>query len=121
MIRVVFTTFSSEEVAAQIVRTLVEERLAACGTIIPKVRSIYAWEGLVEDSTEVMVVFKTGTERLASFEKRLLELHPYEVPELIALTPEAVSADYAAWVLGITAFTPPGIRLPNGPSDIAEA
>jgi periplasmic divalent cation tolerance protein len=98
MIRLVITTFSGSDDAAKAVRLLVEERLAACGTILPGARSIYAWEGSVEDASEVVVVLKTSAAAWPALEARLREVHPYEVPEIIALDPESVSGEYAAWV-----------------------
>lgn len=99
MIRLVLTTFATGEVAASVVRKLVEEKVAACGTILPGARSIYAWKGAVEDADEVVVFFKTAAEKLPALQARLLELHPYETPEILALDPTGVSADYAAWVV----------------------
>lgn len=98
MIRLVITTFSGSDDAAKAVRLLVEERLAACGTILPGARSIYAWEGSVEDASEVVVVLKTSAAAWPALEARLREVHPYKVPEIIALDPESVSGEYAAWV-----------------------
>jgi periplasmic divalent cation tolerance protein len=100
MIRVVFTTFANEADAAKVIRSLVEEKLAACGTILPGARSIYSWNGEIEDMTEVVVLLKTATATLPKLEQRLLALHPYETPEIIAMAPESVSSGYAAWVLG---------------------
>lgn len=96
MIHLILTTFGSEEDAARIVRTLVEEKLAACGTLLPGARSIYAWQGKIEDSAEVVVLFKTS--RAPDLAARLKELHPYETPEIVTLEPSALSAEYAAWV-----------------------
>jgi periplasmic divalent cation tolerance protein len=102
MIRFVFTTFSAADAAAAAVRTLVEEKLAACGSILPGVRSIYRWQGSVEDASEVMVIFKTSEARYQEFEQRLIGLHPYEVPEIVSVEPEAVAEKYAAWILQST-------------------
>lgn len=98
-IRLILTTFSSVDDAATVIRTLVEERLAACGTMIPRARSIYFWEGKIEDGEEVWVMLKTPEEKIKELETRLDELHPYETPEIIVLDPAAVSDDYAAWVM----------------------
>ncbi len=100
MIRLVLTTFANSEDAATAVRKLVEEKLAACGTIVPGARSIYLWKGGMEDTAEAVVFFKTTTEKLPALEVRLRELHPYETPEIIALEPTGVSTAYAAWVTG---------------------
>ena len=102
MIRVVLTTFSNSEDASSVIRVLVQERLAACGTILPKARSIYSWQGEIEDVEEVVVILKTATARLVELEQRLLALHPFQTPEIIALTPESVSGEYAVWVMGNT-------------------
>ncbi len=96
MIHLVLTTFANAEDAARVVRQLVEEKLAACGTLFPGARSIYAWQGKIEDTPEVSVMLKTA--RYPELEARLRELHPYETPEIIALDPAAVSCEYAAWV-----------------------
>lgn len=100
MVLLVFCTLPDEETAARIVRTLVEEKLAACGNIIPGVRSIYAWEGRMEEAAEVLVVCKTTGPAYAKLEKRLLKLHPYETPEILALEAGAAARAYAAWVEG---------------------
>ncbi|MGA7882808.1 MAG: divalent-cation tolerance protein CutA [Terrimicrobiaceae bacterium] len=99
MIRLVFTTFASAEDAARAVRTLVEERLAACGTILPAARSIYRWKDAIEDTGESLVLLKTSVEGFLSLEARLRAIHPYETPEIVALDPGAVSSEYAAWVI----------------------
>ena len=99
MIRLVFTTFASAEDAAKAVRTLVEEELAACGTIVPSVRSIYRWKTAVEDTGESWVILKSSAQKYPDLERRLRSIHPYETPEIVALDPAAVSDDYAAWVI----------------------
>ena len=103
MVLLVFCTFPDAGVAASVTRTLVEEKFVACGNIIPGVRSIYAWKGKIEDASEVLVVFKTTGPVYAKLEKRLLKLHPYETPEIVALEAGAASKAYAAWVEGALA------------------
>ena len=98
MIRLLFTTFAHADDAAKAVRTLVEERLAACGTILPGARSIYRWKDTVEDTGESVVLLKTSVQAMAELEKRLRAIHPYEVPEIVVVDPVAVSAEYASWV-----------------------
>jgi periplasmic divalent cation tolerance protein len=100
MIRLVLTTFANAEDAAKAVRILVDERIIACGTILPGARSIYRWKDAIEDSQEAVVLLKTSAERFPALEKRLRALHPYETPEIIALDPTAVSQDYADWLIG---------------------
>lgn len=100
MIRVVLTTFSDQETAAHIVRTLVSENFAACGTILPGARSIYRWKETIEDAAEVVVLFKIAAAGEDAFIKRLAEIHPYDVPEVISFEPSCVHEAYARWVLG---------------------
>lgn len=94
----VLTSFPENETAAAAVRTLVEEKLAACGTLLPGARSIYAWQGKIEDASEVVVLLKTRSALYAKLEKRLAKLHPYDVPEIVAWEPGAVHRPYADWV-----------------------
>lgn len=95
---IVFTTFADEDAAARVVRTLVEERLVACGNLVPQVRSIYRWEGAVEDAREVLVVLKTRKQDWTALVSRLHELHPYDVPECIAVRVAAGAPKYLAWL-----------------------
>ena len=97
--RIVFTTAATPEEAERLARALVEERLAACATLVPSVRSIYRWEGKVEDSTETLLMIKTGAEQLDVLEARLHELHSYRTPEFLALRVEAGSRAYLDWML----------------------
>ena len=82
---VVFATFPDADYARRIVTQLVEEKLAACGNIVPAVESIYRWEGKVETSAEAMAILKTDYGHFHTMQSRLIELHPYEVPECLAL------------------------------------
>ncbi len=91
---VVLVTAPTPERAAEIARAVVEERLAACGNVVPGVRSIYRWDGTVQDDPEALLVLKTTRARFESLRARVLALHPYEVPEVIALPVEAGSAPY---------------------------
>jgi len=95
---VVFATFPDVETARRIVRTLVEERLAACGNLVPGVESIYRWQGAIETSGEVFAVMKTEIGRYQALEARLRELHPYEVPECIALRAADGLPEYLRWI-----------------------
>jgi len=94
----VLMTAPTEEEAAIIARALVEERLVACVNIIPKVRSIYRWEGKVCDEQEVMMVAKSESTLAPSVVARVKELHSYEVPEIICLPVETGSGDYLDWI-----------------------
>ena len=95
---VVLVTFPDVETARRIVTTLVEERLAACGNLVPGVDSIYRWQGTVETAKEVLVLLKTEKSRYEALESRVKELHPYEVPECLALSVAAGSLPYLRWL-----------------------
>jgi periplasmic divalent cation tolerance protein len=95
---VVLVTCPSAEKAAEIARALVGERLAACGNVVPAVRSLYRWEGKVQDDAEALLVLKTSRDRFEALRTRVLALHPYEVPEVIALPVEAGHAPYLDWI-----------------------
>jgi periplasmic divalent cation tolerance protein len=97
-VRIVLTTASSPEEAERIARALVEERLAACASLIPSVRSIYRWEDKVEESSEVMLLVKTDIGQLAALEARIRELHSYDTPEFLVLPVEAGSNGYLNWL-----------------------
>jgi len=99
-LRLVFVTFPSMDSARQIGTVLVEKQLAACVNFIPAVESVYRWQGKVESAVEVLAIFKTVEAVFSDFEKALKQLHPYEVPEIVAFSPNAVSNDYLAWVIG---------------------
>lgn len=95
---IVFTTWPDAESARRATRALVEERLAACGNLVPGVESIYRWEGEVQRSAEVLVIFKTTTDRYPRIETRIKALHPYDVPEIIALRIQDGWPAYLRWV-----------------------
>jgi periplasmic divalent cation tolerance protein len=99
---VVLVTAPTAERAAELARTLVEERLAACGNVVPGLRSIYRWEGKVEDEPEALLLLKTTRARFEALRDRVLALHPYQVPEVIALPVEAGSAAYLDWIAAET-------------------
>ena len=98
-IRIILCTFPQVELARQIGTALVEKQLAACVNLIPAVTSVYRWQGRVETATEVLAVFKTSAAALPAFQQALTELHPYEVPEIVALEPAAVADPYQSWLL----------------------
>jgi len=97
-VRLGLSTFADEESAKAVIHQLLGEGLIACGTMIPQARSLYLWQGKIEESGETLVLFKTEDEYALPFMERLKELHPYEVPEIILLEPEAVSTAYEVWV-----------------------
>ncbi|HEX5064565.1 MAG TPA: divalent-cation tolerance protein CutA [Myxococcota bacterium] len=92
-------TAPDEETGRRIARALVEERLAACVNVLPGVRSIYRWKGAVEEASEVMLVAKTRASRAAALAARVRALHPYELPEVLALPVTDGSQAYLRWVV----------------------
>lgn len=95
---VVLTSLASEEEAALFVRTLLDLRLVACGTLLPPARSFYWWEGRISDEREVVVLLKTRRERLDALKEAFDRLHPYEVPELLALPVHTGLSRYLGWI-----------------------
>jgi periplasmic divalent cation tolerance protein len=100
--RVVLCTVPSEQVAEHIALTLLEERLVACVNVLPGVRSLYRWQGKVEDDRELLLLMKTQADRYRALEARVRELHPYEVCEVLALDVADGSSPYLAWLLAQT-------------------
>lgn len=84
--------------ADRIARTLVDERLAACVTALPGATSTYRWQGQVEQADEVLLLIKTTTGRYPALQARLPALHPYELPELVAVEAAAGLPDYLHWL-----------------------
>ena len=95
---VVLVTAPSAEKAAELGRVLVSERVAACANVLPGIRSIYWWEGKVQDEPEVLLLLKTARTRFDALRDRVLALHPYQLPEVIALPVEAGSTKYLEWI-----------------------
>ena len=94
---IVLTTLAADADAAVVARTLVEERRAACVNVLPAMTSIYRWKGNVEQDREQQVVMKTTADCVERLQARLLELHPYEVPEFLVLDARGSEA-YLSWV-----------------------
>jgi len=95
---VVFITASSEEEAKKIAVCLVEENLAACVSILPKIRSIYRWEGKVADQEEVLLIAKTSEEKFAALSRSVKKLHSYQTPEVIAVPVADGLKPYLDWI-----------------------
>jgi periplasmic divalent cation tolerance protein len=101
--RIVLVTAGDERQARSIARTLVDERLAACVNIVGPMRSVYRWRDAVNDETEYLLIIKTRATLVSRLERRLDDLHSYEVPEMLAVTPSAGSSAYLGWLLESTA------------------
>lgn len=99
---VVYITASNEDEAAKIARALVEARLAGCVNIIRNIRSIYSWQGKIEDEPEVLMVVKTRKTLFESLSRKVKELHSYSVPEIIALPIAEGNVDYLKWLEEVT-------------------
>lgn len=97
-VRVGFITAPDAETGARIARALVEERLAACVNLVPGIRSIYRWEGALEEDAEVLLVVKTRADRADALASRVVDLHPYDLPELLLLPAVGGSSAYLEWV-----------------------
>ncbi len=97
-ILVVLVTAPDTDTAVQLGRALVEDRLAACANILPGVRSIYRWDDAVQDDAEVLLVIKTTAAAQSQLTARVLELHPYDTPEVIALPIVAGADTYLSWL-----------------------
>lgn len=104
-VAVLLVTHPDEAGAAALVTTLVEERLVACGTIVPGVESIYRWQGALERARECVVILKTTAAEVDRVVERIPALHPYEVPEILALPVVAGHAGYLAWVVGNAGYS----------------
>lgn len=97
-IRTVLMTAPEPAAGEELARRLVEERLAACGNVIPGLVSVYWWEGSVERAEEALVVLKTTAEAVDALVDRAAELHPYDVPEILALPVDRGYGPYLQWV-----------------------
>jgi periplasmic divalent cation tolerance protein len=100
---IIFCTASSEQEAASIGRTVVEEGLAACANIVPQVRSIYRWRGEIWDEGETLIIIKSREELFEQIRSRIRELHSYEVPEITAIRLDKGDAAYLQWIEAVTA------------------
>ena len=104
-IKILVTTVPPVD-ADRIVRTLVEERLVACGNVVPSVRSTYVWKGELCTEEESLVVMETPRDRVAPAIARLRLLHPYECPKIMVLDPVSVNDEYVAWAVASTQIEP---------------
>jgi periplasmic divalent cation tolerance protein len=95
---IVLTTVATDAEAVALIKTLLDRRLIACGTLLPGARSLYRWEGKVADEQEVVVLLKTRSARLELLESAFAEAHPYKLPELLALPVSGGLAKYIEWL-----------------------
>ena len=110
-LNLVYVTCASEAQAETIGRALVAERLAACVNIIPGMRSIYRWQGAIEEARETVLIAKTGAGLVARLGERVRQLHSYTVPCVVAVPVLGGNPDYLAW---LTAETAPPAVTPRG-------
>lgn len=96
---IVFMTAPNREEAERLAEILVNGRLAACVQILPEITSFYHWLGKIERDTEVLILAKTTIDKFPEMEKVVRENHSYEVPEIIAVSAEAVSDSYLNWLI----------------------
>lgn len=96
--RIVLSTAGSEEEAQKIARHLVENHVAACVNIVPRIESMYRWEGKIESSRECLMVIKTVSGNFSAVRDAILELHSYDLPECISIAVDDGSAAYLEWV-----------------------
>ena len=97
---IVLTTVGSDADAAELARTLVEQRLVACVNIVAGVTSVYRWKDGVEQDEEQLLVIKTTMDMLEALQARLRELHPYELPEFVVIQVSGGSQAYLGWLCG---------------------
>ncbi len=97
-VAVVLTTISTEEQAHALAQQLLAERLIACSTVIPAASSHFWWGGKITSESEALLMIKTSSDMVERLKARILELHPYNVPEFIVLHASDVANAYAAWI-----------------------
>jgi periplasmic divalent cation tolerance protein len=90
------------EAAPQIARTLLEAKRIGCANLIPAVRSLYWWEGAIQDDGEVVMLMECPAEGVAQAVAELERAHPYQVPKIMVITPESINAPYLEWLRGVT-------------------
>ena len=96
---IVLTTVGANFDAAALAKSLVDDRLAACVNIVPQIRSIYRWQGKVEDDGEQFLLIKTTDDRIERLREALFARHPYEVPEFVVVTIDRIEGPYRDWLV----------------------
>ena len=99
---VVLVTVPSTEVAQEIANKLVSDKLAACVNILPRMMSIYTWDGEICEDSEILLIIKTQTNLFETLSAQVQKIHPYEVPEVIALPITTGSEKYLNWITAVT-------------------
>jgi periplasmic divalent cation tolerance protein len=98
MHHLIYCTCPNQEAAAKIAQRLISDKLAACVNILPGVSSVYEWQGQIETAQEHLLLIKSPKARYAAIEAAIKALHPYELPEIIAVAIESGSAEYLQWI-----------------------
>ena len=96
--QIVFVTAPDLKTARKLAQAALVARLAACANLVPKIESHYCWQGKMERSAEVLVLFKTTTARLAALEKLVMKLHPYDTPEFVVVNLSGGNRRYLDWL-----------------------
>lgn len=104
-VRVALVTVPDVEVGRSLAREVVEARLAACGNVVPGLFSVYRWKGEVHQDPEALLILKTTSSVIEALREKVLELHPYEVPEFLVLPVEHGHPPYLRWVMGAVGET----------------
>jgi periplasmic divalent cation tolerance protein len=98
MYQLLLCTCPNQKIAEALAKHLITEQLAACVNILPGITSVYAWQGQVETAQEHLLLIKSHSQLYAALEAAIKQLHPYEVPEVIALPIECGATDYLKWI-----------------------
>ncbi|KRA81584.1 divalent-cation tolerance protein CutA [Altererythrobacter sp. Root672] len=101
MSALIWSPFGDEASAEEVARQMIDERLVACANILPPMRSIYLWQGEIDESAEVGVLFKTDAALLDRATARLAEIHPYEVPAVLGWRTDTAAKPTAEWLRGL--------------------
>jgi periplasmic divalent cation tolerance protein len=99
---IVLSTFPADQDPIPLAKALIEERLAACVNVLPPMRSVYRWEGKVEQADELQLVIKTSAARMEAVKSRLANLHPYDVPEVLVVPVSDGAHTYLNWIVSST-------------------
>lgn len=94
-------TCPDEESASKIAKTLVENSIAACINIVSGVRSVYIWDGMLVNDDEMLLIIKSPKENLNKLKELVLDIHPYDTPEIVSISPDDVDSKYEKWVLDV--------------------